>query len=131
ILGAAMRTIPLMALLFLPILFGLPKLYIWARPLTSNADAHLQEHLRELTKSYLSVHGFVIRAVFYFVIWCVLAFFLTKCSSEQDRPTVRDNTRRFKARSAAGLIIYAFTISLAAIELVLLLATNWIFTILY
>src|SRR5881396_2158957 len=52
ILGAAMRTVPLMALLFLPILFGLPKLYIWARPLTSIADAH-QEHLRELTRSYL------------------------------------------------------------------------------
>src|SRR2546430_16775919 len=92
ILGAAMRTVPLMALLFLPILFGLPKLYIWARPLNSIADPHVQEHLRELTRNYLSIHGFVIRAVFYFLIWGTLAFFLTKWSAEQDRPTVRDNT---------------------------------------
>src|SRR6266850_2593930 len=129
ILGAAMRTVPLMALLFLPILFGLPKLYIWARPLTSIADPHLQEHLRELTKSYLSIHGFVIRAVFYFVIWGGLAFFLTKWSAEQDRPTVRDNTRRFKALSAAGLILYVFTISFAAIDWVMSLDPSWISTI--
>ena len=129
ILGAAMRTVPLMALLFLPILFGLQKLYIWARPLTSIADPHLQEHLRELTRNYLSVHGFVIRAIFYFIIWGVLAFFLTKWSAEQDRPTVRDNTRRFKAVSAAGLILYAFTISFAAIDWVMSLDPSWISTI--
>src|ERR1700724_2104372 len=29
ILGAAMRCLPLMAVLFTPILFGLPKLYVW------------------------------------------------------------------------------------------------------
>src|SRR5204862_2488343 len=61
ILGAAMRTVPLMTLLFLPILFGLPKLYIWARPLNLIADARLQEHLQNITHSYLNVHGFVIR----------------------------------------------------------------------
>ena len=129
ILGAAMRTVPLMALLFLPILFGLPKLYIWARPLNSIADPHVQEHLRELTRNYLSIHGFVIRAVFYFLIWGPLAFFLTKWSAEQDRPTVRDNTRRFKALSAAGLILYAFTISFAAIDWVMSLDPSWISTI--
>jgi hypothetical protein len=129
ILGAAMRTVPLMALLFLPILFGLPKLYIWARPLTSIADARLQEHLRDLTSSYLSVRGFVIRAIFYFIIWGALAFFLTKWSAEQDRPTVRDNARRFKAVSAAGLILYAFTISFAAIDWVMSLDPRWISTI--
>jgi len=41
ILGAAMRCIPLMALLFIPILFGLPRLYVWARPLDSITDKHL------------------------------------------------------------------------------------------
>ena len=129
ILGAAMRTVPLMALLFLPTLFGLPKLYIWARPLNSIADPHVQEHLRELTRNYLSIHGFVIRAVFYFLIWGTLAFFLTKWSAEQDRPTVRDKTRRFKAVSAAGLILYAFTISFAAIDWVMSLDPSWISTI--
>src|SRR3989441_394532 len=63
ILGAAMRTLPLMALLFVPILFGLPRLYVWARPLESVTDKHLGEHLQQITKTYLTAHGFIIRAV--------------------------------------------------------------------
>jgi hypothetical protein len=42
---------------------------------------------------------------------------------------VRDNTRRFKALSAAGLILYAFTISFAAIDWVMSLDPSWISTI--
>ena len=104
ILGAAMRCVPLMTILFLPILFGLPHLYIWARPLDSIADKHLREHLQEITKSYLSVNGFIIRAAIYFAIWNLLSFFLTKWSREQDQPPVRDNNR-FKVLSGPGLIL--------------------------
>jgi hypothetical protein len=129
VLGAAMRCIPFMTLLFVPILFGLPKLYIWARPLDSIADKHLREHLDEIAKSYLSVHGFIIRAVIYFAIWNVLSFFLTKWSAEQDHPPVRDNSSRFKALSGPGLILYAFTISFAAIDWVMSIDPSWISTI--
>ena len=44
ILGAAMRCVPLMAALFIPLLFGIRRLYIWARPLDGIADKHLREH---------------------------------------------------------------------------------------
>ena len=37
ILGAAMRTTPLLAVLFIPIIFGIRKLYIWAQPLESRS----------------------------------------------------------------------------------------------
>src|ERR1700674_467626 len=78
ILGAAMRCLPLMTLLFVPILFGMPKLYIWARPLDSIRDTHLRQHLEEITKTYLSVHGFIIRSAIYFAIWNVLSLLLTR-----------------------------------------------------
>ncbi len=129
ILGAAMRCIPLMALLFIPILFGLPRLYVWARPLDSITDKHLQEHLRELTKSYLTVHGFVIRAAVYFAIWNALSFFLSKWSRQQNQPPLRDNSGRFKALSGPGLILYAFTISFAVIDWVMSIDPSWISTI--
>src|ERR1700680_3935983 len=119
ILGAAMRCVPLMAALFVPLLFGLPKLYIWARPLDSIADNHLREHLQELTKTYLSVNGFIIRAVIYFAIWNLLSFLLTKWSAEQDHPPMRDNSSRFKAPSGPGLILYGFTITFAVIDWVM------------
>ena len=129
ILGAAMRCVPLMAILFVPLLFGIRRLYIWARPLDAIADKHLREHLEEITKSYLNVNGFIIRAIIYFAIWNLLSFFLTKWSAQQDRPPMRDNSARFKALSGPGLILYGFTITFAAIDWVMSIDPSWISTI--
>lgn len=129
IMGAAMRTLPLMALLFVPILFAIRRLYVWARPLDSIADKHLREHLQEITKSYLSVNEFIIRAIVYFAIWNALSFLLTRWSREQDAPGGPDNSGRFKALSGPGLILYGFTISFAAIDWVMSLDPSWISTI--
>src|SRR6266404_8342109 len=106
ILGAAMRTLPLLALLFIPLLFALPRLYPWARPLGDVPDKNLRQHLQNITHSYLNVHGFIIRAIIYFAIWGTLIFLLTKWSKEQDRPPVRDNSARFKVLSGPGIILY-------------------------
>ena len=129
ILGAAMRCVPLMGALFIPLLFGIRRLYIWARPLEGIADKHLREHLQELTRSYLSVNGFIIRAAIYFAIWWALSFFLTKWSAEQDHPPMRDNSARFKALSGPGLILYGFTITFAAIDWIMSIDPSWISTI--
>jgi hypothetical protein len=118
-----------MALLFVPILFAIPRLYVWAQPLDSIADQHLREHLQEITKSYLSVNGFIVRAIVYFAIWNALSFLLTKWSREQDRPGGPDNSGRFKAVSGPGLILYGLTISFAAIDWVMSLDPSWISTI--
>ena len=129
ILGAAMRCVPLMVALFIPLLFGIRRLYIWARPLEGIADKHLREHLQELTRSYLSVNGFIIRPAIYFAIWWALSFFLTKWSAEQDHPPMRDNSARFKALSGPGLILYGFTITFAAIDWIMSIDPSWISTI--
>jgi len=129
IMGAAMRCIPLMALLFVPILFGLPRLYVWARPLNSVSDLKLRAHLADITQSYLNVRGFVERAIIYFAIWYLLSFLLSRWSREQNQPPLRDNSARFKAVSGPGLILYAFTISFAAIDWIMSIDPTWISTI--
>ncbi len=129
ILGAAMRTLPLLALLFIPVILGMHKLYIWAQPLDQIADKHLREHLENITKTYLTTNGFVLRAVFYFAIWNLLSFLLSKWSKETDRPSAPDNTAQFKAVAGPGLILYGFTISFAAIDWVMSLDPSWISTI--
>jgi hypothetical protein len=128
-LGAAMRTLPLLALLFIPIILGMHRLYLWAQPLDNIADKHLREHLHDITKTYLTANGFIIRAVFYFAIWNLLSFLLTKWSKQTDRPGAPDNTQRFKAVSGPGLILYSFTISFAAIDWVMSLDPSWVSTI--
>ncbi|MGD0268722.1 MAG: hypothetical protein ABSB14_06635 [Candidatus Sulfotelmatobacter sp.] len=129
ILGAAMRTLPLLFLLFIPVFFGIHKLYIWAQPLGNIQDKHLREHLEQITQTYLTVNGFIIRAVFYFAVWNVLSFLLSKWSKETDRPNAPDNSGRFKAVSGPGLILYGFTISFAAIDWIMSLDPSWISTI--
>ena len=129
ILGAAMRTAPLLAALFIPVILGIHKLYIWAQPLDQVTDKHLHDHLAEITKTYLTTSGFIYRAIFYFAIWNLLSFLLTKWSKETDHPGSPDHTSRFKAIAGPGLILYGFTISFAAIDWVMSLDPSWISTI--
>ena len=133
VLGAAMRTIPLMAVFFIPIAWlAVPRLYPWAMPSKSIQNPILREHLahnRFVVSGYLHWSGFVWRAVIYFAIWNLLSYLLTRWSKEQDKPPVTDHSLRFKAISGPGLIIYAFTISFAAIDWVMSLDPTWISTI--
>jgi len=132
--GAAMRTLPLLTVLFIPILIAVAqgRVYPWAMPLESLSDEHIREHLTKhsfVTASYLNFHGFLVRAIIYFAIWNVLSFLLSKWSKEGDSPPTRDNSERFKRVSGPGLILYAFTISFAAIDWVMSLDPTWISTI--
>jgi hypothetical protein len=129
ILGAAMRTLPLLALLFIPMLFGIHRIYIWAQPLENVTDKHLREHLEDITKTYLTTNGFILRAIVYFAIWNLLSFLLSHWSRQTDRAGAPDNTDRFKAVAGPGLILYGFTISFAAIDWVMSLDPSWISTI--
>jgi len=132
--GAAMRTLPLLTVLFIPILIAVAqgRVYPWAMPLESLSNEHIREHLTKhsfVTASYLNFHGFLVRAIIYFAIWNVLSFLLSKWSKEGDSPPTRDNSERFKRVSGPGLILYAFTISFAAIDWVMSLDPTWISTI--
>ncbi|HZW93472.1 MAG TPA: hypothetical protein VFF64_11015 [Candidatus Eremiobacteraceae bacterium] len=133
ILGAAMRTLPLLALLFIPIIVaGLQhRIYPWAMPLDSIQDSRIREHLEKhsFVRSYLNLSGFAFRAFIYFAIWNLLSFLLSKWSKQTDSPNAPDNSQRFKAVSGPGLILYALTISFAAIDWVMSLDPSWISTI--
>ena len=131
ILGAAMRTVPLLAVLFIPMIVAVlqHRLYIWAQPLDKVTDKHLHDHLVDITKTYLTTNGFIYRAIFYFAVWNLLSFLLSKWSKQSDRAGARDNTDRFKAVSGPGLILYGFTVSFAAIDWVMSLDPSWISTI--
>src|SRR5580698_11062219 len=127
--GAAMRTLPLLTALFIPVILGVHRIYIWAQPLDNVKDKHLHDHLEDITKTYLTTNGFWMRAVFYFIIWNLLSYLLSKYSKEGDQPGARDNTDRFKTVAGPGLILYGFTVSFAAIDWVMSLDPSWISTI--
>ncbi|HKH99284.1 MAG TPA: hypothetical protein VJ999_09260 [Candidatus Sulfotelmatobacter sp.] len=131
ILGAAMRTLPLLAVLFIPMIVAVlqHRIYIWAQPLDQIADKHLREHLEDITKTYLTTNGFIFRAIVYFAIWNLLSFLLTLWSKQSDAASAPDNTGKFRTVAGPGLILYGFTISFAAIDWVMSLDPSWISTI--
>ena len=134
--GAAMRSLPLLTVLFIPIAVAVlqHRIYPWAIWTVSPnavADPHIHEHLMKngfILSAYLNSSGFIIRAIIYFAIWNVIAFLLSKWSKEGDRPNAPDNTEKFKAVAGPGLILYAFTISFAAIDWVMSFDPSWIST---
>jgi hypothetical protein len=140
-LEAAMKTLPLMALLFIPIIVGMPHLYKgnpaegtfgWLNP--PAVDQHLVEMSKEYltrggTAQFIYLDGYIGRAVVYFAIWLGLAYLLARWSYEQDSPPVQNLSPRFRTLSGPGLILYAFTISFAAIDWVMSLDPHWISTI--
>ena len=124
ILESGMMTLPLMFVLFIPILLNLPKLYKWAQPDRLASDAKLAD----IAHSYLNFHGILLRYILYFVIWIGMAYFLNRWSTEQDS-IAGQSTLRFRAMSSIGLVIYSLTISFAVIDWVMSLQARWISTI--
>ena len=124
-LEAGVRTIWFMAVLFIPIAAGMKHIYFWLTP----ANVAANKHLVDLTHSYLTHSGFILRAVIYFVIWIGLSWLLLSLSATQDKPPVRNLSPRFRVISGPGLILYAFTVTFAVIDWVMSLSAPWISTI--
>jgi len=127
ILESGMMTLPLMFVLFVPILLHLPRLYFWARPEVLS-DPKTDPKILEIAHSYLNFNGILLRYILYFAIWIGMAYFLNRWSTEQDS-IAGQSTLRFRALSSIGLVIYSLTISFAVIDWVMSLQARWISTI--
>jgi hypothetical protein len=124
LLEAGVQTLPLMALLFIPLLFGLSDLYPWARPEVVAADSLLQQKA-----AYLNVPFFITRAAAYFAIWIVLGRLLTTWSLEQDRTANDTLTQKLQRLSGPGLMLYGLTVTFSAIDWMMSLEPKWYSTI--
>jgi hypothetical protein len=118
---AAGQTLPLLAILFIPILFGMGTLYPWTHPDLVAGDAVLQHK-----HAYLNVPFFVIRAILYFVIWIGTAILVSRAGDHQDEPGARS---RASAYSGLGLVLYFFTMTFAATDWAQSLQPHWYSTI--
>jgi Ni/Fe-hydrogenase subunit HybB-like protein len=125
-LAAGAGTLPLMAVLFLPLIFGLSHLYPWTG---TNAGDELLQH----KSAYLNVPFFLIRTAVYFVIWIGLTWLLSRWARQQDQAAgvtaARQPARRAQRLSGPGLILFALTVTFAAIDWAMSLEPEWISTV--
>jgi hypothetical protein len=121
---AAVRTLPFMAVLFLPIAFGMQSLYHW-----SHADAVANDPILQIKSLYLNTPFFLGRQVFYFLVWGTLGHLLTKYSAEHDRTGDPKLLDKLGVLSGAGLVIYFLTVTFAMVDWTMSVNPHWFSTI--
>lgn len=119
-LEAATRTLPLLALLSVPLLAGLPAIFLWARP---EAVAH--DHALHRKAAYLNVPFFVGRTVAAFAIFGLLAFLLGRWSRRQDEGGGAGLGARMRAASGLGLVLMVLVGTFVAVDWLMSLDPYW------
>jgi hypothetical protein len=112
--------LPVMAALFLPLLFGLHELYPWTVPGAAERDALLR-----WKAPFLNVPFFLIRAVLYFGCWSLMALVYYRGSRSQDvtgDPGVSVRLRRF---AGPCIIVLSATQTFASIDWIMSLTPHW------
>jgi hypothetical protein len=106
-------TLPLFAILFIPIALGLRHLFVWVAP--AGVDAELL-HSIEQKRPYLNVPFFLVRAAIYFVVWIAVSQLLRGWSVRQDSEGGHQLTARQRALAAGSLPFLALTLSFASFD---------------
>jgi hypothetical protein len=125
VLEAATRTLPLMLVLFVPIVLGAHRIYPWMNHEEMQKSAVLMEKAR----IYLNLQFFILRAAIYFAVWLTLAYFLNRWSREQDRNAKRELSRKMGMISGPGFAFLILTITFASVDWVMSIDPEWFSTI--
>lgn len=124
IIETVMISLPLMAILVIPILFGLHDLYHW-----SHADSVAADPVLLKKSAYLNPVFFTIRVILYFAIWILLARRLYQTSLAQDASFQPEQIMKMRKISAPGMILFALSITFASFDLLMSLDAHWYSTI--
>ncbi len=111
ILEAASRTLPLVAIGFVPIALGAARLYLWAQP-----DAVAGNKLLQEQQIYMNLPFWCARAAIYFGLWLLTAFLLNVFSRREDRTGSPSMHLWLNGISGIGLVIYGISIHFASVD---------------
>ncbi|MDQ6911291.1 MAG: hypothetical protein M3119_06310 [Verrucomicrobiota bacterium] len=123
---AAFMTLPLMALLFLPIIFGAHEIYPWSNG--ANGEAPGFNHKAQ----WFNVSFFSARSIAYFAIFIVIALLVRRwviADEMRCAPGSTETSTGLSAISAVGLILYGFLTIFTSTDWVMSLDPKWFSTI--
>lgn len=114
----------LLAIMFVPIVLAVPRLYLWSnRTMMASDPGFAHKALWMSTPVWLG------RAIIYFAIWILLAFFLDRWFLQWDKtgdPRVR---RYLRNLSGLGMVVLFLSASFAMFDWVMSLEPEWTSTI--
>lgn len=119
-LEAGIKTLPAMALLFIPVAVGVTAIYPWTDHALVAHDAVLKSK-----EVYLNVPFWTARAVGYFVMWIVLGWWLVRWLLPTPTAGTVSQQRRIQRLSAGGLLVFMLSVSFAAIDWSMSIEPHW------
>ncbi len=122
LMESLMMSLPVGAVLFIPIALNTHSLYEWVHP-------EVASHFSATKASYLSEHAFVLRAFIYFLIWTLLAWRLWSVSRQQDQTGAASLCYSAAKVSAPGVFFLFLSATLAAFDWNMSINPHWYSTI--
>ena len=119
-----MVTLPVGALLFLPIAFSLKSIYPWTDPALMASSEALRSKA-----AYLTPNAFLIRTYVMFAVWSIWIFSIYRQSTKQDATRNIAQMHAISRWSAPGLFLVVAVGSLAAFDWLMSLQPAWYSTI--
>ena len=107
---ASSRTLPLLTILFIPVVLGLNRLYPWTHTELMQGDEILRHKA-----TYLNPTFFLARAAIYFIGWNLIAWRMTALSRAQDEGDVTA-TRSMQKLSGGGLVFLALSVTFVSVD---------------
>lgn len=128
LLEAGTRTLPMLAVLFVPVLLGMGFLYDWSLPSVVAKDEILQ-----YKRWYLNIPFFLIRTVIFFAVWLAIAHYLNAWSKRHEETAGQATQAYYRIRlqslSAGGILAYGLTMTFASFDWVMSLDAHWYSTL--
>jgi hypothetical protein len=121
---AGSRCLWLIALLFVPILFGMQSIFEWARP-EAMQDAVLREKA-----VYLNVPFFAARALIYFALLGVWVILLNKWSAVFDERSDDRIFANLNRLGAAGILVFCLIITFMSLDWAMSITPHWVSAVL-
>ena len=121
---AAMSRIPLLAVLFIPILLGMHTLFPWTHSEWVQNDDVMQNKAL-----YLNTPFFIGRFVLYFAIWIIVSANLRRWSLMQDTGRHPETTQKMASLSAPGLLLFFLTVTFASVDWIMSREPHWYSTV--
>lgn len=119
-----MITLPVGALLFVPLAFGLNHIYSWTNPAVAQATESLRAKSGYLTNSF-----FTLRTYGYFLLWSIWIFAIYRQSTKADSQRSIWQMRIASRWSAPGLFLVVAVGTLAAYDWLMTVEPSWYSTI--
>ena len=133
-LEAMSRTLPLVFVYWVVVALSLKKLYLWvavddvSAALKSGWINEVQAHAIEFKRPMLNPVAFICVSLFCFAIWGFYTWRLNALGLQRDAAspaTTPEWIKRLENISGPGIVVYAITISAAAIYWIMLLDPTW------